>query len=366
MRTTHAEIDLGALRRNIAVIRGVVRPQTRLFAVVKADAYGHGSVDISRAALEAGADTLCVAIADEGIRLRSAGITAPILVLGGADGEGARLSVRHGLIQTVFSEDILLEAQDEAARLGIGAQVAFKIDTGMNRIGMRTPGEVARLLDCLDNCPSLSLHSVFTHFAVADEASDFTRVQLDRFLSLSSAIRARRPEALLHAANSAALFRFPESQLDAVRMGLAMYGYSPAPDIPHPLLPVMSWKTRIVLIKDIAAGDTVSYGRTFTADGPITVATLPVGYGDGYFRCLGNRAFVLIGGRRARVLGRVCMDQMMVDVSGLGAQVGDEAVLIGSQGSQRVGADDLASWADTIPYEITLSVSARVPRVVLG
>lgn len=363
-RRQYREIDLNALAHNVRQLRQTTRESVRLMAVVKADAYGHGLLPVARTALSAGADALAVALVEEGETLRSAGIKAPVLVLGATSPEAALGGVAQGLTLTICDGRMVHLVEEACSRLGRSAEVHLKLDTGMGRIGARNAQEVREVLAALQDCPHVQLTGAFTHFADADgpEAS-FTLKQLEQFQSLASLLP---PGLLLHAANSAAIHRFPESLLNMARMGISMYGYPPVPT-EVPLLPCMRWVTEVVYVKEIAPGDAVSYGCTFRAAHPMQVATVAVGYGDGYHRALSGRGQVLIGGRHVPILGRVCMDQMMVDVTGLPpVHPGDEVVLLGRQGDAQITAEDLARWAGTISYEILLAPTARVPRVYVG
>jgi len=364
-RLTYAQVHLENLRFNLNQVKNALSPETKILAVVKADAYGHGAVEVARCLLDGGAYGLCVAIAEEGEVLRSAGITAPIFVLGAANEESARASVELGLIQACFSTETLDDLQRAAQQLGKTALVDLKIDTGMNRIGLKTQTEVDRMLAHLENCPNIRLHGAFTHFARADEQEGFadTRAQYERFMRLSAPIAEKYPQAFLHAANSAGVFAHSYAHFCAVRPGIVLYGYNPDVRMGIELKPVMDWQTQILHIKTIEPGEAVSYGGRFVAQRLTRVATLPVGYADGYHRAIGGRGWVLIGGKRAPVIGRVCMDQTMVDVTGIDCAVGDTVTLMGRQGNETISADDLAAWCDMINYEIVLGVSTRVPRV---
>ena len=345
----------------LRVLKRAVGENVRMMAGVKANAYGHGLVPVAKTALENGASFLGVAVPEEGRRLREAGVTAPILILGNVSPAGARIAVREGLIQTVFDPLGVQLMQQACREAGRGAEVHLKIDTGMNRIGARTEAEVRAVLSALQAEPGLSLTGVFTHFCDADNPDEsFSRRQFERFEQLCALL----PQGLLrHAAASDASLRFPWARLDMVREGIALYGCAEGyPELD--LRPAMQFETRVAYIKTIDAGDTVGYGRTFTAPAALRVATLPVGYGDGYPRACSNRASVLIRGVLCPLLGRVCMDQMMVDVSHVpDVQIGDLAVLMGRQGTQCISAAQVGRWADTISYEILLSPHARVPVV---
>lgn len=362
-RENYREIDLEALRHNVRLLRGTVAEGTRLMAVVKADAYGHGSVQVSRAALSAGAEALAVALVEEGETLRQAGIRAPILVLGATGPREARGGVACGLTLTVCDAAMVRRVGEACRDLDRTGRVHLKLDTGMGRIGARTEDEVRRVLDALAEYPQVRLEGVFTHFADADGRDEaFTREQFRRFQALAALLP---PGITRHAANSAAIHRFAGMHLDMVRMGISMYGYPPVPT-ELPLRPVMRWRTEVTYVKDLLPGDTVSYGCAFRADRPMRVATVAVGYGDGYHRAASGRGAVLIGGRRAPILGRICMDQLMADVTDIpGVEPGDEAVLLGRQGEAFLSAEELAQWAGTISYEVLLAATGRVPRVWL-
>lgn len=361
-RIHYRQVDLEAIRNNMRAIRSAVDPRAQVMAVVKADAYGHGMIQVAKAALESGAAWLAVAIPEEGERLRLAGISAPILVLGPVTPEAAPCLVRHHLTASVCDVQMLKWLHEASAALEMDAQFHMKVDTGMCRIGVRTEKERDSILEALKSYPRLHLTGAFTHFADADgEEEAFTRLQFDRFDRLTRDLKVMR-----HCANSAAISRFPEMSLDMVRAGISLYGCPPmATDIP--LCPAMRWVTAVSFVKTVNAGDTISYGRTFTADKPMTVATLPVGYGDGYHRAVsGHGGHVLINGQPAPILGRVCMDQMMVDVTHIpDVHAGDEAVLLGRQGERVITADALAAWAGTISYEILLAATGRVPRLFI-
>lgn len=369
LRATRTEICLPNLAHNIAVIRKALRPQTKFLAVVKANAYGHGLEEVARYVAAHGADYLGVAIAEEGVRLREAGIDAPILILGASMDTHIDCILDHDLTPTVFSIHTLQSLQAAAAARNKVCRFHFKVDTGMNRIGFVDMGAFEEALAYLTRCPNLAFEGMFTHFAVSELPDKrFTLQQAERFEQYVALAAQHGYHPILHACNSGGALDLPSLQYDMVRGGIALYGYHPAgQDAPElGLRPVLSWKTNIVNVKEIPRGDTVSYGRTFTAKRPTRVATLPVGYGDGYKRCLSNRACVLIHGMRAPQIGTVCMDQIMCDVTEIPhVQIGDEVVLLGTQGAEAITADEMAQWAGTISYEILLSISERVPRVFL-
>ena len=306
-----------------------------------------------------------VALIEEGIELREAGIEAPILMLGATDGPGALAAAEYGITEVVFARDALLALEGAAKSLGVHAKAHLKIDTGMNRIGVRTEEELRDLLEAARLCPHVEITGAMTHCAAADDPeSDFTLEQLARFdrMLAVAAEYGLRPER--HAAASAAAVRYPQARYDRIRAGIALYGFDPTHTLP--LRPAMRLVTRVSHVKRIAPGETVSYGRRFCAQRETDIATLPIGYADGYRRAFSCRAQALVHGVRVPVVGSVRMDQIMLDVTGLSVRPGDEAVLLGRQGGEEITSEELASLAETIPYEIMTGISARVPRVYPG
>ncbi|MBP2017063.1 alanine racemase [Symbiobacterium terraclitae] len=365
MRPTWAEINLRAIKANVAALKKASRAP-HLMAVVKANGYGHGAVPVAAAAVEAGADWLGVATVEEGVTLRRSGLTAPILVLGYVSPGQAETVITEGLRVALFDGELGQALNKAARRLRRKARVHVKVDTGMGRVGFQVEqmDAIARHLAGLTH---VEVEGVFTHLAAADEPENpYTQHQLQRYGEALAALAAAgiRP-SIRHAANSAGLMLHPEAHYDMVRTGIAMLGLPPDPDVawPVPLTPALSWKTRVGLVKWVEAGQSISYGCTYTARAREQIATLPVGYADGYSRRLSNRAEVLIHGRRCPVVGRVTMDQTMVHVpDDLQIQVGDEVVLIGRQGDEEITATDLARWSGTVNYEIVCSISPRVAR----
>ncbi len=368
MRQTYAEIDLSAIAANVEIACRFAGPASKVMAVVKADAYGHGAVPVAKAAIGAGAAWLGVAMPEEAVCLRAEGIACPILVLGPIAPEQAELVAIHRLDQCL-SDVSQADALDRAARKhGRVLSLHLKVDTGMGRVGVR-PAEARRVAEKIRAFPSLHLVGLMTHFAEA-EADDhaFAHEQLARFAEACQGLAAAGiPMPIRHAANSAGLLFLPESHLDLVRPGIMLYGCHPrgrdrAEDAP--LRPALRLRTAISQLHDALRGESVSYGRTFIAPRDMRVATLPVGYADGVGRLLSNKGQVLIRGRRAPILGRICMDMMMADVTGVGdARVGDEAVLIGRQGTEAISADEVAELQGTISYEVLSRIGTRVPRV---
>ena len=363
LRPTVLEIDLEQIRRNLRLFDENTG-ESALMAVVKADCYGHGAIPCAKASVEAGAKVLCVAMAEEGMELREAGMTAPILLLGYADEIALEYAVKYDLMPMIFTPENLLDCENAAKKVGKKAEIHVKIDTGMNRIGLKTEEELRKLLDTAKTCPHVEIKGVMTHFCTADvPESDFGEEQMETFRGLLPIFAEYGISPFVHAAASAAALRYEDARFDGVRAGIVMYGVDYLGTLP--VRPAMTWKTKIIHLKTIHKGETVGYGRHFTAEKDTVIATLPVGYADGYRRSFSNRAEVLIGGRRAKVRGNVCMDQIMVDVTGIPCAVGDEVVLMGRQGGETVSPVELADLAETIPYEIMTGISKRVPRVYL-
>jgi len=337
--------------------------------VVKANAYGHGLVPVARALLGCGVAQLGVAFLEEGIELRRAGITAPILVLGGLIGNQIGHFLDFDLTIGASSPDKLRQIDQVAAETGRRAQVHLKIDTGMGRVGKRWD-RADEFFEQAVTAAHCDVTGVFSHFANSDAAdTSFARVQLDRFLRATSFFeREGLPMPTRHMANSGAVLQHPESWLDMVRPGILLYGIYPSPEVPRtvPVRPALSCKTRVVYFKVVEPGTTVGYDMTWTATQPTRVVTLPVGYGDGYSRALSNRGQVLIGGRRHPIIGRMSMDQCGVSIGDSSAYNGDEVVLIGEQGGERITVEDVAEWVGTIPYEVLTMLNTRVPRTYSG
>jgi alanine racemase len=363
-RWAHAEIHPAAITFNVARVGELVRP-AQVWAVVKANGYGHGAATAARAALAGGATTLCVALIDEGLQLRGAGIDAPIMVLSEQPGVHLDSAVAAGLQLTVYSHAALAHL---AATGAVDHPVHLKVDTGMHRVGCR-PSDAVELALAVAASPAARLASVFTHFAVADQPSNpYTARQLDELIRTVQSVRAAGVDVpMVHAANSAAAIAHPATRLDAVRVGIAAYGLLPSDElVGHcaDLQPALSFSSRVSFVKRLAAGDRISYGLRHTFAHDATVATVPVGYADGVPRRLGLcGGEVLIGGRRCPVVGQVTMDQLMVDCGDSPVEVGDAVVLIGAQGDERVTADEWAQRCGTIGYEIVCSISQRVPRI---
>jgi alanine racemase len=359
-------VDMGVLANNMRTFMRRMQGSCRVMAVVKADAYGHGAVVCSTCFLENGASALAVATVDEAIYLRDAGICAPVLVLGGATAAGARECVARDVALALCDEGTLFAMQREAALREKIARAHLKIDTGMIRVGLRSEREIFAILDALKRAPNVRIEAAFTHFAAPDADTEFTREQNARFLRAAGILRGAGYAPVLHAAASAAALLDPAFRYDCVRPGIALYGEEVGHLCPG-IEPAQTLVAKPVRIEEINAGETVGYGRAFTARRKSRIMTLPVGYGDGYPRALSEKAQVLVKGRRAPIAGRVCMDMLMADITDIeGVSMDDEVVLMGKQGGERIAPSELALLAGTIPYEIILGFHARVPRVVIG
>ncbi len=364
IRQNDVTIDLDAIRNNYLILRHLIPEKTALMSVVKANAYGHGMLETAKALSEIGAAHFAVALPEEGIELRLGGISGEILVLGAAMPRALSAAISYELTQTVFYPEMLKLIEQEAEKQHRCALVHIKLDTGMNRIGIKTDDEAKAFAQALRACPHVRATGIYTHFADADSLDDgmlneFSKTQLARFIHQRAFFDPTIP---IHAANSAATLLERNAYFNMVREGISLYGYPPVPTS-LPFQPALRWRSEVVYVKEVAAGETIGYGRTFAADRNMRIATVAVGYGDGYHRALSNRGKMLIHGKAVPIVGRVCMDQTMVDVSSIDrVSAGDEVVLLGSQGNAKIDAEDLAAWAGTISYEVLLAITSRVPR----
>ncbi|HYB43572.1 MAG TPA: alanine racemase [Candidatus Methylomirabilis sp.] len=365
MRPTLVEVSLGRLTENFRAIQSAVAPAA-VMPIVKANAYGHGLVEVSRHLAGLGARSLGVGFLEEAVALRAAGLTVPILVLGGILGDQIPAFLRYRVTLTASSVDKLQQIEEAAQDLGVSAGVHLKIDTGMERIGIHYYN-AHRLLERAADCRHVTVEGIYSHFANADAADlASARLQLSRFLEVLEWYPAHGvAPPVRHIANSGAILQLPESHLDLVRPGILLYGVYPSAEACRTIAvrPVLSWRSRVVYFKVVPPGHPVSYGSTWQSDHPVRVVTIPVGYGDGYFRALSNAAQVIIRGKRYPVVGRVCMDQIMVNIEWETAYNGDPVVLLGEDGEEIVACEELADWAGTIPYEILTNINTRVPRV---
>ncbi|MFT9848899.1 alanine racemase [Aneurinibacillus sp. REN35] len=370
-RDVWAEVNLDAIGENIQTFRKHIPQEAKIMAVVKADGYGHGAYEVAQRALAEGAEWLGVALLDEALELRTQGITAPILVLSSFPVRGVELALSHDITMTVYQVEYLREVGRIAEKMQRQARVHIKVDTGMGRIGMRSVEELLAFCEQAKKCSWIQIEGMFTHFATADEEdTSYTLEQyqeFQRFVDELTKVGVTIP--LLYTNNSAAAMFYPERSRHMIRLGISLYGQYPsgyAKTTHIPLTTAFQWKARISHVKRVPTGTKVSYGATYEAPIEAIIATIPVGYADGYNRMLSNKGYVLVKGRRARVVGRVCMDQFMVDVTHIpNVAVGEEAVLIGHQGQEEITVDEMAEWLGTINYEVTCMVSKRVPRVYM-
>jgi alanine racemase len=366
VRATWAEVNLTRLRRNFELIKAEVAP-AKVMPIIKANAYGHGMVDVAKY-LSPYADYFGVAVLEEGILLRELGIRTPILVLGGIWGEQVPRYLDHNLTFMASSVERLEQIDQAAGQAHCKARVHLKIDTGMERIGVHYYN-ASSIQEAALKCKNVEVEGICSHFANA-ERSDLSHahLQLERF---NEALRFYEkhslPMPIRHMANSAAILQLPESLFDMVRPGILLYGVYPDANMPRrlPVQPALAWKSRVVYFKVVKPGHPVSYGSTWQSDHDVRIVTIPVGYGDGYFRSLSNKAQVILRGKKYPQVGRVCMDQMMVNIEMDSAYNGDDVILLGEADGQSITAEDLAEWAGTIPYEILTNINTRVPRVYL-
>ena len=366
IRPLAATINLASVRHNVRFLNGLTPPGCRLMAVVKANAYGHGDVEVSRAALDAGADCLAVALVEEAVRLRASGLDCPVFVLFEPPPDAARLVVRHDLTCTVYTSEMAEALSEAALSVGRRARVHIKVDTGMRRVGVY-PDEVRGFAARLGGLAGLEVEGVYTHFAVAADPGDpFTERQMDLFDAAADEAETALVRTLVrHAAGSAGVLAFPRSHYNMVRPGIAIYGLPPSAAFAGSggLRPAMSLGGRVALVRKVRAGEGVSYGLAFAPERDTWIATLPLGYADGLSRLLSGRAEVIIEGRRRPVVGVICMDLCMVDLGTEPVPAGAPFTVIGKQGDEEITIDEIASRLGTINYEVACMVSSRVPRV---
>jgi len=368
VRPTHVEVDLGRIAENLEAIRRHVG-QAKLMPVLKANAYGHGLVEVARHLARSGVDYLGVGMLEEGILLREQGIRQPILVLGGIMENQIPYFLQFDLTLTASSVGKLQQIDEAAAAAGGRARVHLKIDTGMERLGVHHYNAEAFLETSL-RCRHSDIEGIYSHFA-SSESADLSAacLQLERFQEVLDFYRRRSLQPpWRHLANSGAILQLPQSHFDMVRPGLLLYGVYPSREALRSIVvrPALTWKSRVVYFKVVRAGSPVSYGWTWKSDHMVRVVTVPVGYGDGYFRALSNKGVVLIRGRRYPVVGSVCMDQVAVNLEWDSAYNGDEVILIGAAGAESITCEEVAERAGTIPYEVLTNINTRVPRVYVG
>ena len=366
LRRTRALVDLAAIEHNLARVSDLVAGDAGILAVVKADAYGHGAVEVARVCEHFGVAMLGVALVEEGVELRRAGIESPILVQCCVNGAEMEAALAHRLTLTLTSSECAERLSREASRVGVTAHVHADIDTGMGRIGFASGTAVDEIVD-VSELLNVKIEGVYTHLSTSEIEDDpFTLGQLRLFKKLIDALSERgvQPEKV-HAANSGAVINYPQAHLNLVRPGLILYGVYPHRNLMDKvnLKPALTFETSIAFLKDIPAGTPLGYGRSFTSSGPMRIATANVGYADGYPWRLSNKSSVIVRGRRVPVVGRVSMDQLLIDVSSVpDARLEDAVTLMGQNGAERISAEAIAEWAGTIPYEILTAIGKRVPR----
>ncbi|MBE7038110.1 MAG: alanine racemase [Ruminococcaceae bacterium] len=368
---TWSEVNLDAINENINSIRSILNKDTKVLAVVKADAYGHGAAKVALSLVKNKIDYLGVATSGEAMELRNIGIKTPILILGAIYNENIGELISNDITLTVFDYKTALNISNVAKKLNKIAKIHIKIDTGMTRIGFYPTDDSVKEICKISKLDSIEIEGMFSHFAKADEEDENpTHIQFEKFMNIKNKLEEMKVQIpICHICNSAGIIDFPEYQLNMVRSGIITYGHYPSECVNHKkikLTPAMTFKTLVANINQIEKGTSVGYGGTFTAEKSMKIATLLVGYADGYSRLLSNKADVLINGERCSVVGRVCMDQTMVDVSKLkNINLGDEVILFGKSGNNIVTVEEVAKIIGTINYEILCAVSKRVPRIYI-
>lgn len=367
-----AEIDLDAIAHNVREIRRITSKRAEIMGAVKADAYGHGVMETVRTMLDNGVTRLAVSMLDEAIQLRKLGIKVPILILSYTDPARAEEIILNEVTQTVFSHDLAKALSEAAVRLNRNVKIHVKVDTGMTRVGFMPGYSAVKNLLEISRLPHIIIEGLFSHFASADERDkSYTFMQFEKFMSICSELgRVGIHVPVKHVCNSAGIIEFPEMHLDMVRPGIILYGLYPSNQIDTrkmDLKPAMTLKANVILVKDVEENTCISYGRTYKTSCKSRIATIPIGYADGYTRLLSNKGRVLIHGRTAPIVGRICMDQCMIDVTDLDVEVrtGDEVVLFGRQGDASISVEEVAADIGTINYEVVCIIGKRIPRVYL-
>ena len=363
---TYVEIDLNAIRHNIRCEREKVGPDVKIMAIVKANAYGHGDIEVAEALYDL-VDAFGVAIIEEALKLRKAGVTKMILILGHTGEVWYEDLIKNDISQAVYNYEMAKALSDKAVEFGKKAKIHIKVDTGMSRIGFLPVKDNIEVIYAISNLPGIEIEGIFTHFARADETStEWVKEPFEKFQIFRQELEKRGVEIpLSHVANSASILRLPKTYLDMVRSGITTYGLFPSSEMPQEvaLQPALSWKTEVVHVKTIHAGTSVSYGGTFTATKDTIIATVPVGYADGVKRDMSGKGRVLVRGCYAPIVGRICMDQFMIDVTEIpGVVPGDEVTLIGKDGSLQISVEEVAELAHSFSYEYICSITERVPR----
>ena len=376
LKRTWAEIDLDKIEKNYDICRSMLRDGVKMMGVIKADGYGHGAVAYAKIFSRKGCEWFAVSNIDEALQIRQAGIDTPILILGFTPADMADVLAYNNISQAVFDYDYACQLNKSALEKGVEINIHIKVDTGMTRIGFlyqdsENDAESIDLMEKACKLEALYPQGIFQHFAVADCGDDgevYTRLQYDLFLDAIKRLHKRGIDfELCHCCNSAGASEYRELQLDACRLGIVLYGLTSSDEVREQwgIEPVMSVKSVVAMVKNIEEGTTVSYGRTFTAEKDMKIATVPIGYADGYTRRLSGKARMIVGGKYVNVIGRICMDMCMIDVTGLDVKAGDEVTVLGKVGDKCVSADELAEKSGTINYEITCDISKRVPRVYI-
>lgn len=366
-----AEVNTDAIRHNYREIRKIVPKDTDVMGIVKADGYGHGAIEIANVLQQEGANRFAVAIAKEGEELRQSGITSPILVLGYTPAADIETLIKNDLTQTVFSYEMAKYISYEASKLKKTVNIHIKVDTGMGRIGFLSRPQSIEEIKKIAELPNINMEGIFTHFSTSDEKdTTYTKDQWSIFLGFLQELSEVGIEIpLIHAANSAATLAHEYTHLNVVRPGIILYGYYPSDYLSGKkieLMPAMTLKSQVVHVKELPAGHFISYGKKYETQKPTKIATIPIGYADGYSRRLSNKGRVLIRGQFAQVVGTICMDQFMVDVSDIpDVEVGDEVVVFGKQGDNELPIEELAQLMDTINYEVMCMIGKRVPRIYI-
>ncbi len=368
-RPVWVEVNLDNIKFNINQVKNNILEETLIMAVVKADAYGHGVLEVAQAAVEAGSDRLAVALPEEGRQLRKADFKLPIQILGEVLPEQISLLIDWDLIPTISKMKTVKKLDKLAAKKGIVKKVHVKVDTGMGRIGV-FPDNAVQFIKNVKSFDNIEVEGLMTHFAKADEEDkEYTYNQWEKFQMVIDKLKEEKIDIpIKQAANSATIIDLPDMALNMVRPGIMMYGLRPSHEVDQnfKLKPALNWKAKIVYLKEVPSGSGISYGATYVTDKKAQIATIPMGYADGYSRLLSNKGDVLINGQRAPIRGRVCMDQFMVDVTHIeDVEIGDEVVLIGTQKDKEVSATELADIIGTINYEITCDITKRVPRIYI-
>lgn len=371
LRPTYMEVDLDAIYQNVTNLKNSLEDGVKFLGVIKGDGYSHGIVPVAKTMIAAGADYFAVAIPEEGAEVRRAGIKdIGILVLGLSLKQSFPIAIENDLTLAVCEKNNILALNECAKQADKKVKVHVKIDSGMGRIGIRNDEELNEVLDTLALCDNIIVKGVFTHFATADEEEKAkTYKQIEKFEHMVNIIKARGYNLLVHAANSAATIDYKQTHYNMVRPGICSYGYYPSECVSKniELKPAFEWKTKVVYIKQIEKGDSVGYGFNYEAKDTRKIATLPIGYADGYKRSIGNIGYVLIRGQKAPVVGKVCMDQCMIDVTDIkDVCVGDDVVLIGKSGKQTITIEEMASWLGEVKYEMLAVITKRVPRVYVS